>query len=108
LEALINTKRSRKKKEIAQGLLLISAEEKTQALERWERIYREKYRVEISRYWKEQRELTALGAKAFFLAVLEKGQPLLACPQRYKLPTKEEVKKVLERAAKEAMRALAG
>ena len=93
---------------MAQGLLLISAEGKTQALERWERVYREKYRVEISRYWKEQSELTALGVKAFFLTVLEKGQPLLACPQRYKFPTKEEVKKVLERAAKEAMRALAG
>lgn len=83
---------------------MISAEGKKQALERWEASNRARFRVERSRYGKEQRDLGKGGSQAFCLEMLERGQPLQACPQLYILPTKETIQKMVERAAKEALK----
>jgi len=87
---------------------MISPEGKSQVLERWEASNRARFRVERSRYGKEQKELGKGGIQAFCLETLEKGQPLQACPQLFILPSKETMQKLLQRAAKEALKSVPG
>ena len=106
VEFLLNSKRIKKKKEVFAGLMSISAEEKAKELRKLQANHRFLYKNALKEYRKEQKELELQGPRGFFEAMRVKGEPLAVCPQQYGLPSKEDVRERLEKAAKQALKSL--